>query len=164
MNSNSKEMKRIIDAFKKPMNEGFFDRFKSKPKTNPIIFKQTPNTWTHATWSEELINHLKNGGKFIGKKEDLNQFNVPQKGSFAVFVNQYSPNFKKGSIFHGFESNDFLITTELPDEAFQPNWNAKNYNNFQESQNVGVLKPEYRDSKYFKLWKKNKDNQFELIQ
>ena len=37
MNSNSKEMKRIIDAFKKPMSEGFFDRFKSKPKTNRIL-------------------------------------------------------------------------------------------------------------------------------
>jgi hypothetical protein len=164
MNSNSKEMKRIIDVFKKPIGEGFFDRFKTNPKTNPILFKQTPNTWTHTTYSEDLINQLKSGGNFIGNKEDLTKFNIPNKGPFATFVNQHSPNFKKGSIFQGFEQHPYLITTELPDEAFQPNWNSRNYDNFEDSQNVGVLKPQYRDSKNFKLWKKNKDNQFELIQ
>jgi hypothetical protein len=142
----------------KEVNEGFFDMFKTKE-----IFKENPNIWTHTTYSEELINHLKNGGDFIGNKEDLTKFNVPDKGRFAEYVNQHSPNFKKGSIFHGFEQHPYLITTDLPDEAFQPNWNSKNYDNFNDSQNVGVLKPEYRESKNFKLWKKNKNNEFELI-
>lgn len=140
------------------MDEGLFDRFKRKE-----IFKQKPNIWTHATHSEELIKHLKSGGDFISKKEDLNKFNKPIKGSFSTFVNQHSPNFKKGSIFRGFEQYPYLITTDLPDTAFQPNWNSKNYDNFKDSQNVGVLKPNYRNSKHFKLWKKNKNNEFELI-
>jgi hypothetical protein len=140
------------------LSEGFFDRFKRRK-----IFKQTPNIWTHKTYSEELIDHLKNGGDFIGKKEDLTKFNVPNKGTFRTFVNLHSPNFKKGSIFQGFELHPYLITTDLPDDAFQPNWNGKNYDNLEDSQNVGVLKPEYRSSENFKLWKKNKNNEFELI-
>lgn len=142
----------------KETNEGVFDRFKRNE-----IFIQKPNIWTHSTHSDKLINHLKSGGEFIGKKEDLNKFNIPDKGSFATFVNQHAPNFKKGSIFYGFEQNPYLITTELPDIAFQPNWNGKNYDNFIDSQNVGVLKPGYRDSKNFKLWKRNNKGQFELI-
>jgi len=50
-------------------NEGIFDRFKRNE-----IFKQKPNIWTHATSSDELINHLKSGGDFIGEKEDLSKF------------------------------------------------------------------------------------------
>lgn len=143
---------------KQELKEGLFDRFKGNE-----IFKLKPNIWTHTTYSEELINHLKDGGDFIGKKEDLTKFNIPIKGSFATFINQHSPNFKKGSIFQGFEQHPYLITTDLPDDAFQPNWNSKNYDNFRDSQNVGVLKPEYRNSKNFKLWKSNKNNEFELI-
>ena len=142
----------------KEINEGMFNRFKRNE-----IFKQKPNIWTHTTYSDELINHLKYGGDFIGKKEDLSKFNIPIKGSFATFVNQHSPNFKKGSIFQGFEQHPYLITTELPDSAFQPNWNSKNYDNLNDSQNVGVLKPEYRESKNFKLWKRNNKGEFELI-
>jgi hypothetical protein len=153
-------IKRTIREFieEQQLNEGLFDRFKKNE-----IFKQNPNIWTHTTYSEELINHLKSGGDFIGKKEDLSKFNVPDKGSFATSVNQHSPNFKKGSIFHGFELHPYLITTDLPDDAFQPNWNSKNYDNFNDSQNIGVLKPGYRGSENFKLWKKNKNNEFELI-
>jgi len=157
----SKEIRKLINKvknFDQHINEGLFDRFKSVE-----TFKQTPNIWTHTTHSEELINTLKNGGDFIGEKEDINQFNVPDIGSFVIFVNQHSPNFKKGSIFHGFEQHPYLITTDLPDEAFQPNWNSKNYENLTDSQNVGVLKPNYRGSENFKLWKKNKNNEFELI-
>jgi hypothetical protein len=141
------------------LDEGIFDRFKKKE-----IFKQRPNIWTHLTDSEELVNNLKSGHDFIGKKELLTKFNVPMKGAFATYVNQHSPNFKKGSIFQGFEQHSYLITTELPDEAFQPNWNRRNYDNLTDSQNVAVLKPEYRDAKYFRLWKLNKNNEFELIQ
>lgn len=112
------------------------------------------NTWTHATWNPKLINHLLGGKDFIGNKEDLKDFNVPQKGPFATFVNRNAPNFLKGDIFHGFEANSYLITTDLDDEAFQPNWNGRNYDNFKDSANVGVLKPEYRDAKNFKLWKR----------
>lgn len=138
--------------------EGIFDRFKRTE-----IFKQKPNIWTHTTYSDELINHLKSGGNFVGKKEDLSKFNIPDKGTFATYVNQHVPNFKRGLIFQGFELHPYLITTELPDSAFQPNWNSKNYSNLKDSQNVGVLKPEYRDSKNFKLWKRNNEGEFELI-
>lgn len=140
------------------INEGILDRFKKK-----IIFKQKPNIWTHTTYSKELMDHLKNGGDFIGKKEELDKFNIPDKGNFATYINQHSPNFKKGSIFQGFEQYPYLITTELPDYAFQPNWNSKNYDNLIDSQNVGVLKPEYRNSNNFNLWNKNKDGEFELM-
>jgi len=148
------------DNFKKLLvvNEGFFDRFK---KQKPIYkLTITPNTWTHATHSEDLMKHLKNGGEFVGEKEDLSKFNIPSNGPFASYTNQHSPNFKKGSIFHGFETHPFLITTELPDEAFQPNWNAKNYDNLKDSSNVAVLKPQYRESSNFKLWRKTKDGDY----
>ena len=151
-----KDLKQFIKTYLKEfieereIDEGIFDRFKRNE-----IFKQKPNIWTHTTYSDELINHLKSGGDFIGKKEELSKFNIPMKGHFATFVNQHSPNFIKGSIFPGFEQKPYLITTELPDSAFQPNWNSRNYDTLNDSQNVGVLKPEYRASKNFKLWKKN---------
>jgi len=164
MDNGMKDLKRFIKKTvrevikEQEQNEGLFDRFKSKE-----VFKQKPNIWTHTTYSDELFNHLLNGGDFVGAKEDLTKFNVPNKGPFATFVNQHAPNFKKGSIFHGFETHPYLITTELPDEAFQPNWNSRNYDNLEDSQNVGALKPDYRGAKNFKLWKKNKNRQFELV-
>ena len=123
-------------------------------------FKLTPNTWTHLTSSEELMKDLKKGKKFIGKKEDLSKFNIQDKGSFRTSTNQEAPNFKKGGIFSGYEASPYLITTELGDEAFQPNWNARNYDNLGDSNNVGVLKPTYRDAKHFKLWKRDKKGQY----
>lgn len=123
--------------------------------------KITPKTWTHATSSEDLITKLKKGEKFIGKKEDLSKFNIPDKGPFATYTNQHAPNFKKGGLFKGYEITPYLITTELGDEAFQPNWNAKNYDSLEDSSNVGVLKPDYRDAKNFKLWKRNKKGDYE---
>lgn len=160
MKNHKKFIKTKIRDFveEQELHESIFDRFKKNK-----IFKQNPNTWTHATYSEELINHIKSGGDFIGKKEDLSEFNIPIKGKFNVYTNQHSPNFKKGSIFQGFETHPYLITSELPDESFQPNWNGKNYDNLKDSQNVGVLKPEYRESKHFILWKRNKNGEFELI-
>ena len=140
------------------LDEGFFDKLRGKE-----LFKQKSNIWTHSTSSEDLINRLLRGDDFIGKKEDLNDFNVPQKGSFATFVNQYAPNFKKGSIFHGFDRHPYLITTDLPDEAFQPNWNSRNYDSFKDSANVGVLKPDYRKAEHFKIWKRTKDGNYELL-
>lgn len=140
------------------IDENFLDRFKKVE-----IFNQKPNIWTHATDSIELINSLKSGKDFIGHKEDISKFNILDKGKFATYVNQHAPNFKKGDIFSGFELKPYLITTELNDDAFQPNWNSKNYNNLRDSQNVGVLKPEYRKASNFKLWQKNKNNKFELI-
>lgn len=141
-------------------SEGWMDKLKKK---EPVL-NITPNTWTHATGSKELIVLLKNGNKFIGNKEDLSKFNLPDKGAFRTLTNQHAPNFKKGELFSGFESNPYVITTELPDSAFVPNWNAKNYENFDDSQNVGVLKPEFRDAKYFKLWQRNKNNEYTLIE
>ena len=137
-----------------------FFRPNKKQQTFRLEDIVSPNTWTHATLSDELMNTLKQGNSFIGKKEDLRKFNIPHKGPFATFVNQHSPNFLKGGIFHGFKLHPYLITTELPDEAFQPNWNSKNYNSFEESANVGVLKPDYRNASNFRLWKKVGDNEY----
>ena len=143
---------------------GIFNAFKKKEPVKKEIYKDSPNVWTHTTYSEELINNLLNNGDFIGAKENLKQFNIPKKGSFATYVNQFAPNFKKGSIFPGYERKDYLITTELPDSAFQPNWNSKNYDNLKDSQDIGVLRPQYRKASNFKLWKKNNErNEFELI-
>ena len=141
------------------LSEGVFDRFKKKE-----IFKQAPNIWTHATDSEELIKHLASGKDYIGAKEDLSKFNIPSKGLFTSYTNQHAPNFKKGSIFYGYEHKPYLITTTLPDTAFQPNWNSKNYDSLEASSNVGVLKPEYRAANNFKLCKKNVNKEFELVQ
>jgi len=160
-----KEVRNCLDE-NNSINEGLFDMFKkSKPVKQAEIFKQTPSIWTHATWSEDLINRLLKGEPFIGEKEDLSKFNVPNVGKFGTLMNNHAPNFKKGSIFHGFETHEYLITTELPDEAFQPNWNRKNYDNLEDSQNVAVLKPDvkYRKAENFKLWKKNNKGEFELI-
>jgi len=132
--------------------------FSKKPLKKEDIVKS--NTWTHATHSEELMKHLKNGGKYIGSKEDLSKFNITIKGPFRTSTNQHAPNFKKGSIFSGYEISPYLITTDLPDSAFQPNWNSTNYNSFEDSQNVGVLKPEYRDAKHFKLWMRTRDGKY----
>ncbi len=119
--------------------------------------EMTADTWTHGTWSMEIIEAIKKTGKFIGKKENLDDFNKEFKGSFRVQTNLHAPNFYKGGFFHGYENAAYLITTTIGDDAFQPNWNAKNYNTLEESQNVGVLKPEFRDLKNFKFWK-NDDN------
>lgn len=112
------------------------------------------DTWTHATWSEDLINQLLSGKPLIGKKENLKDFNVPKVSPFRTLVNVHAPNFKKGDIFPGFEINKYLITTDLDNNAFQPNWNSVNYDNFENSANVGVLRPEYREAKNFKLWER----------
>lgn len=113
-----------------------------------------PDVWVHSTYEKDLINSLLSGKDYIGKKEDINKFNVPDKGTFSMSINQHAPNFVKGRIFSGFEANPYLITTELEDDAFQPNWNRKNYDNLKDSNNVAVLKPEYRKSKNFKLWER----------
>jgi hypothetical protein len=144
------------------LSEGLFDRFKKKP-VEKEIYKDAPNIWTHTTYSEELIKHLLDGGKFLGAKEDLKQFNKPVKGTNRIFVNTYAPNFKKGSIFPGYEVKDYLITTQLPDSAFQPNWNNTNYDSLKDSQDIAVLRPQYRDADNFKLYKKNSEGNFELI-
>ena len=163
MKITKKELDQLIESKVKQMISEFdFNIFKKK-KPEPIIFHMEPNIWTHMTSSDELIDHLKRGDDFIGHNEDLKMFNVVEKGSFATFVNQNAPNFKKGNIFPGHGSKKYMVTTDLPDYAFQPNWNAKNYNSFHDSQNVGVLRPNYRDAKYFKLWVRNKDSKYELI-
>ncbi len=130
------------------------DRFKKKEKVLDKKEVVKSDTWTHSTWSADLINHLLSGKPYIGKKEKLDDFNVPLTGFLKGKTNINSPNFKKGEIFSGFESNKYLITTDLDDKAFQPNWNGSNYDALDKSQNVGVLKPEYRDAKNFKFWKR----------
>lgn len=156
-----KQVQKIeTDNFKKllSLNEGFFDKFK-KPKSVEKL-QITPNTWTHATAFKDLMDHLNNGGDFIGVKEKLNDFNVVNKGSFRSSVNRHAPYFKKGEIFSGYEVSHYLITTLLGDEAFQPNWNGTNYDNLKDSTNVGVLKPEFRDASNFKLWVRTEDGDY----
>jgi len=130
-------------------------RFKKQEKVFDKKDVVKSDTWTHATWSSELINSLLSGKPYITKKEDIKKFNVPiKKVHGRDQANIYSPNFKKGDIFQGYESNPYLITTDLDDEAFQPNWNGINYDDFNDSQRVGVLRPDYRDAKHFKLWRR----------
>lgn len=158
-------LKTIVEE--KPLNEGFFDKIKQSIKSvgggKKVMFKMTPDTWAHATRSKELVDLLLSGKDFVGEKEDLIKFNVPIVGPFAKYDNKDSPNFVKGRLFHGYDKHPYLITTELPDEAFQPNWNSRNYDDLDKSSNVAVLKPEYRDAKNFKLWNRNQDGVYELI-
>lgn len=133
-------------------------RFKKKKEEEKLFDKDEvikSDTWTHSTWNPELINHLLSGKDYVGKKEDLKDFNVVNKKVHGKDqANIHAPNFKKGSIFQGYEANPYLITTDLDDKAFQPNWNGINYDDLNDSSNVAVLRPEYRDAKHFKLWKR----------
>ena len=142
--------------------QSFWDRFKrTKPETETLTI--TPTTWTHATNSEELVQRILSGQPYVGRKEDLNQFNRPNRGSFATYVNQHAPNFKRGGVFSGYEISDYIITTELPETAFQPNWNATNYDSFDASQQVGVLRPQYRAASNFKVWRRTASGPYELM-
>ena len=49
----------------------------------------------------------------------------------------------------------WLVTTDLPDDAFQPNINGGNTDTLEKSHDIGVLKPQHRDIKNFKFYKYN---------
>lgn len=144
------------------IEQSIWDRFKrSKPAPENLVI--TPTTWTHATNSDQLVQRILSGEPFIGRQEDLSRFNRPDKGTFTTYTNQHAPNFKRGSLFSGYEISDYIITTDLPETAFQPNWNATNYDTFDQSQQVGVLRPQYRAVSNFKVWRRMDTGAYELM-
>jgi hypothetical protein len=149
----------IPDLFNKISHKYKIANTFRKTKRNELHI--TPTTWVHVTRDLLPFQLIVKTGKFIGKDEDLSQFNVTTQGKFRNFVNHKSLYFKKGSMFPGYEANNHIITTDLPDTAFQPNRNGINYDSLDKSDDVAVLKPEYRYAKNFKFWiRDTKDRKF----
>jgi hypothetical protein len=142
------------------------------------IYKDDPNTWTHATNRDEVIQSIKQKGKWIGKDENLDAFVYKvQPGRFITSKDNGSvPNFFKGKPYPGTEGTKYLITftpkQQFPDiesydwsEVDYPLMPSKNFSNnksFKQSGNIGILKPEYRDKKNFKFYKFDGKNYVEF--
>jgi hypothetical protein len=112
----------------------------------------TNDTWTHATDSMDSIKNIINSGKFINKDEELDNFDKPETKGYETTVNKNAPYFRKGGLFGGYQSKKYLITTDLPDNSFQPNKNGRNEDDFDETEGIGVLKPDRRDAGNFRFW------------
>ena len=149
-------------------------RVLSKAKTS-TKFVQKPEIWTHLSPAPEIIPNIVKTGKWIPPGENLFQFttkvNTPPVGMDLSNIglsitkqNAKSPYFQKGKFFSPAQTKDkFLVTTNLPESAFQPNVHYTNYSTFEQSRNVGVLKPQFRDMKNFNFYLQGDDGAFYLL-
>ena len=139
------------------------------------VYKDDPSTWTHVTSREETIQQIKHKKAFFGPNESPSDFQYEiNKGISANKQNQNSPNFYKGSIYPGAEGTAYLIAFKAkqtyPGDDFEsqdwkevdypliPNGNRVNRVSFKKSNNIGVLKPEYRGINNFTLYKYNAES------
>jgi hypothetical protein len=134
------------------------------------VYKDDSNTWTHITNSDELIQTIKKKGEWIGKNENLKdfQYDVSTETFILSRNNSNSPNFYKGKLYPSKSFHKYLITFKpnksYPGDDFEslnwkevdypliPNSNRINKISFNKSGDIGVLKPEYRDIKNFKFY------------
>ena len=138
----------------------------------PIEYKDNPNTWTHLTNRPETIKIIKKAKAFWGINERADEFSYEiNKGLSGNRQNPNSPNFYRGKLYPGTEGIQYLITfnssKSFPGNNFEsndwstvdypliPNGNRVNRISFQKSDNIGILKPEFRDIKNFKFYKYN---------
>lgn len=145
-----------------------------KEVTLAAEYRDDPNTWTHLSNRDEVINAIKSKKQFLGINEDLSEFNYEvNKGISANKQNPNSPNFLKGKIYSD-KGLKYLITftakQKYPGDDFEsrnwkevdfpfiPNSNRANKVSFKISGGIGVLKPEYRNIDNFKFYKYNEDS------
>ena len=154
------QLKQIIkEEIRKVLNED-----------KPIEYKDDSNTWTHLTPNVESIEKIQKSKAFWGINEHANEFNYEiNKGLSGNKQNQNSPNFYRGKLYPGAEGAQYLITFKstksFPGDDFEsndwknvdypliPNGNRTNRISFKKSNNIGILKPEFRDIKNFKFYK-----------
>jgi hypothetical protein len=128
------------------------------------IYSNSPNIWTHVSKHDGVIEDIKRKNKWISRGENLDHFvygtqHMQGKKFYLSKDNKNSVYMKKGSLYIS-EPNEkypikWLITADLPDDSFQPNINGGNTDTLEQSHNIGVLKPEYRDIKNFKFYRFN---------
>lgn len=141
-------------------------------------YRDGDNIWTHGTNRDETISTIKSTKKFFGPGETAGSFEYDiNKGLSPNRQNYNSPNFFRGKLYPGVENSKYLITFEpkqkYPGDDFDsenwsnvdypliPNGNRMNRRSFKKSDNIGIIKPEYRDIKNFKFYKKDPNtNQF----
>lgn len=143
------------------------------------IYRDEENVWTHVTNKKEVIDNIKKAKAFWGvneKKEDFTYY-IPLSGKEKLTAgkqNSSSPNFYKGKIYLGGEGIKYLITFKSPkpypgdskesnnweeiDYPLIPNGNRANKISFNNSANIGILKPEFRDIKNFKFYEYDEEN------
>lgn len=138
-------------------------------------YSNNPNVWTHGTNRDETIQTIKSKGEFFGINETPDSFQYEIiKGISGNKQNSNSPNFLKGDLYPGVEEVKYLITFDAkqsyPGDDFESdNWKDVDYplipnrfrvnkTNFNKSGEIGVLKPEFRDIKYFRFYKLNPDD------
>jgi len=140
-------------------------------------YSDKPNTWVHVTSKDETIEKIKGTGKFLGIDENLDEFEYEvQKGLKINKNNPNSPNFYKDEIYPVGVPNDikyvivFSTDKKYPgDDAEYQNWkevdypvipngNRVNRLSFKQSSKIGILKPKYRDKKFFKFYQYNPEN------
>ena len=128
------------------------------------VYSDSPNVWTHVTRHDAAIEDIKRKRKWLGKHEDLTRFvygtQHRQGKRFPLTKdNKNSIYMQKGGLYIAEPTEKYpikwLITTDLPDDAFQPNINGGNTDTFKQSYDIGVLKPKYRDIKNFKFYRFN---------
>jgi hypothetical protein len=130
-------------------------------------FVQQPNVWTHLTNAPEIIPNIVKTKKWITPGEKLENFSTVVNNSDGVLSlsreNWLSPNMQLGKFFPGGGTEKFLVTSKLPKTAFQPNVNRANWSTFEQSRNVGVLKPEFRGIENFNFYMKGDDGAYYLL-
>ena len=128
------------------------------------VYSNSPNVWTHVSIHDGVIEDIKKKRKWISRDEDLAHFvygtdHLKGKRFSLSKDNKSSIYMKKGALYVSEPSDKYpikwLVTTDLPDDAFQPNINGGNTDTLEQSHDIGVLKPEHRDIKNFEFYKYN---------
>ena len=154
-------MIRLIDILK----EAIEDLVVPQEAYTGKIYSNSPNVWTHLTPYAAFIIDIKKRGELLDKGENKANFPYgvkPPTGKFDL-TKTGGLYFKKGELYttdHDKYNQKWLITTDLPDEAFQPNINQGNTETFEQSNYIGALKPHpegktspnYRDINNFKFY------------
>jgi hypothetical protein len=132
------------------------------------VYQNDNDTWTHTTNKDEVIKLIKSKGKWLGINEDPSEFNYTINTKLSGDKqNTNVPNFLKGGIYPG-ATQKYLITIKpkqkYPGDNFESlNWKEVDYplipngfrvnkKSFAASRNIGVLRPEYRDSDNFRFY------------
>ena len=128
------------------------------------VYSNSSNIWTHVSRHDEIIEDIKKKRKWVSINEDLSSFvygteHTKGKKFYLSKDNKSSAYMQKGTLYISEPTEKYpikwLITTDLPDDAFQPNINGGNTDTLKQSHNIGVLKPEYRDIKNFEFYRFN---------
>ena len=150
--------------------EEFVGLLTSLPKAGQVLGKTAlkikPDMWSHQTNNlialQNWIKRQKVVGRSIDQQGGLKNFDTSiqskDKITGSSFVtarqNEGTPMFIKGRLYDKNKPSKYLMTTELPDNAFIPNREYVNLPSFTASKGAGVLKPTeaIRNIKNYKFW------------